>query len=156
MTLDSLEFNWRDKTIHVGIDCRGQGPTILMLPALSSISTRSEMRPLGEQLASIAGKQSGRRRLQGNHAWLAGRLARADFCTAHCLSTPGIRLFHIADDRPATVIYVHMLDADKLLSAITQASKNLNLGRISPHQTSRSRSEGDCDIREDLPKPKKR
>jgi pimeloyl-ACP methyl ester carboxylesterase len=52
MTLDSLEFNWRDKTIHVGIDCRGQGPTILMLPALSSISTRSEMRPLGEQLAS--------------------------------------------------------------------------------------------------------
>ena len=53
MTLDSLEFNWRDKTVHVGIDCRGQGPTILMLPALSSISTRSEMRPLGEQLASI-------------------------------------------------------------------------------------------------------
>jgi pimeloyl-ACP methyl ester carboxylesterase len=52
MTLDSLEFDWRDKTIHVGIDCRGQGPTILMLPALSSISTRSEMRPLGQQLAS--------------------------------------------------------------------------------------------------------
>jgi hypothetical protein len=93
--------------------------------------------------------------IRGSGAWLAGRLARADFCTAHCLSTPGIRLFHIADDRPATVIYVHMLDADKLLSAITQASKNLNLGRISPDQTSRSRSEGDCDIREDLPKPKK-
>lgn len=53
MTLDSLEFNWRDKTIHIGIDCRGHGPTILMLPALSSISTRSEMRPLGQQLASI-------------------------------------------------------------------------------------------------------
>ena len=52
MTLDSLEWNWRDKTIHLGIDCRGQGPTILMLPALSSISTRSEMRPLGGQLAS--------------------------------------------------------------------------------------------------------
>jgi pimeloyl-ACP methyl ester carboxylesterase len=52
MTLDSLEFDWRDKTIHVGIDCRGQGPKILMLPALSSISTRSEMRPLGQQLAS--------------------------------------------------------------------------------------------------------
>ena len=52
MTLDSLEWTWRDKTIHLGIDCRGQGPTILMLPALSSISTRSEMRPLGGQLAS--------------------------------------------------------------------------------------------------------
>src|ERR1700723_2948758 len=53
MALDTLEFNWPDKTIHVGIDRRGQGPTILMLPALSSISTRSEVRPLGEKLASI-------------------------------------------------------------------------------------------------------
>ncbi len=53
MTLDSLEWTWRDKTIRVGIDYRGQGPTILMLPALSSISTRCEMRPLGERLASI-------------------------------------------------------------------------------------------------------
>src|ERR1700687_4559849 len=31
---------------------------------------------------------------------------------------------------------MHMLDADKLLPSITQASKNLNLGCISPHQTS--------------------
>ena len=52
MTLDSLELTWRGKTIPVGVDRRGQGPTILMLPALSSISTRSEMRPLGERLAS--------------------------------------------------------------------------------------------------------
>jgi hypothetical protein len=35
-----------------------------------------------------------------------------------------------------------MLDADKLLPTITQAPKNLNLRRISSHQTSRSRSEG--------------
>ena len=53
MTLDTLEFNWPDKTIRVGIDRRGQGPTILMLPALSSISTCSEVRLLGEKLASI-------------------------------------------------------------------------------------------------------
>jgi pimeloyl-ACP methyl ester carboxylesterase len=52
MTSDSIEWTWRDKTIRVGIDRRGQGPTILMLPALSSISTRAEMRPLAEQLAS--------------------------------------------------------------------------------------------------------
>jgi hypothetical protein len=35
-----------------------------------------------------------------------------------------------------------VLDADKLLPAATQASKNLDLDRISPHQTSRRRSEG--------------
>ena len=35
-----------------------------------------------------------------------------------------------------------VLDADKLLTAITQASKHLNLGYISPHQASRRRSEG--------------
>jgi hypothetical protein len=35
-----------------------------------------------------------------------------------------------------------VLDADKLLAAGSQATKNLNLGRISPHQTSRRRSEG--------------
>ena len=50
---DSIEWTWRDETIRVGVDHRGQGPTVLMLPALSSISTRSEMRPLAEKLASI-------------------------------------------------------------------------------------------------------
>jgi hypothetical protein len=41
----------------------------------------------------------------------------------------------------ATIIYVDVLDADKLLPAVTQASENLNLSRISPQQTSRRRSE---------------
>ena len=41
-----------------------------------------------------------------------------------------------------TVIHMDVLDADNLLSAVTQASKNLNLGCISPHQTSHSRPEG--------------
>ncbi len=50
---DSIKWTWRDETIRVGVDHRGQGPTVLMLPALSSISTRSEMRPLAEKLASI-------------------------------------------------------------------------------------------------------
>jgi hypothetical protein len=35
-----------------------------------------------------------------------------------------------------------MLDADKLLPAVTQSSKYLDLAGISPHQTSRRRSEG--------------
>jgi hypothetical protein len=34
-----------------------------------------------------------------------------------------------------------MLDADKLLTAVTQASKDLYLGCESPHQTRRRRSE---------------
>src|SRR5271155_3959861 len=52
MTSHHINWSWRGKSIEVGIDTRGDGPTILMLPALSSISTRSEMRPLAEHLAS--------------------------------------------------------------------------------------------------------
>lgn len=52
MISDSIKWSWRSEKIEVGIETRGEGPPILMLPALSSISTRSEMRPLAEQLAS--------------------------------------------------------------------------------------------------------
>jgi hypothetical protein len=44
----------------------------------------------------------------------------------------------IPDDGLPAFVHMNMLDADKLLTAVTQTSKNLNLGRISPHQTSRS------------------
>jgi pimeloyl-ACP methyl ester carboxylesterase len=47
-----ISWLWRGNTIEIGIDSRGKGPAVLMLPALSSISTRAEMRPLAEQLAS--------------------------------------------------------------------------------------------------------
>jgi hypothetical protein len=50
-----------------------------------------------------------------------------------------IRLFHIADDGLPAVIHMNMLDADNLMSAVTQASENLHLRRIRLHQTSRSR-----------------
>jgi pimeloyl-ACP methyl ester carboxylesterase len=43
---------WQGKRIEIGVDTRGKGPVVLMLPALSSISTRAEMRPLAERLAS--------------------------------------------------------------------------------------------------------
>jgi pimeloyl-ACP methyl ester carboxylesterase len=46
-----LEWNWRDETIRLGADASGSGPQVLLLPALSSISTRHEMRPLQERLA---------------------------------------------------------------------------------------------------------
>ena len=69
------------------------------------------------------------------------------------VSEGGVGLFHIPDDSLSAIVHMDMLDAGKLLPAITQASKNLNLGRIGPHKTSRSRSEGrnsllgrECDV----------
>jgi pimeloyl-ACP methyl ester carboxylesterase len=49
----SKEIMWRadGRDIAIGLDYMGEGPTLLLLPALSSISTRSEMRPLQERLA---------------------------------------------------------------------------------------------------------
>jgi hypothetical protein len=51
-----------------------------------------------------------------------------------------IRLLHIADDGLPTIVHMDVLDADKLLPAVAQAAKDLNLGCVSPHQTSRRRS----------------
>ncbi len=45
-------WTWAGKTIQVGLERHGVGPIVLLLPALSSISTRSEMRPLQQRLAS--------------------------------------------------------------------------------------------------------
>jgi pimeloyl-ACP methyl ester carboxylesterase len=47
-----MTWTWRGKSVDLGVESRGHGPTVLLLPALSSISTRAEMRPLAEQLAS--------------------------------------------------------------------------------------------------------
>ncbi len=46
-------WTWAGKTIQIGFERRGAGPIVLMLPALSSISTLSEMRPLQQRLASL-------------------------------------------------------------------------------------------------------
>ena len=43
---------WSGKTVEIGLDRLGTGPTLLFLPALSSISTRKEMWPLQMRLAS--------------------------------------------------------------------------------------------------------
>lgn len=52
MIARQINWSWLGKSLVVGIDIRGEGPVILMLPALSSISTRTEMRPLAERLSS--------------------------------------------------------------------------------------------------------
>jgi pimeloyl-ACP methyl ester carboxylesterase len=51
MDTRTLEWNWRGETIRLGADASGTGPKVLLLPALSSISSRREMHPLQERLA---------------------------------------------------------------------------------------------------------
>src|SRR6516165_5001988 len=46
-----LDWNWRGQTIRLGADASGTGPTVLLLPALSSISSRHETQALQERLA---------------------------------------------------------------------------------------------------------
>jgi hypothetical protein len=52
------------------------------------------------------------------------------------------RLLYIADNGLPTFVHMHMLDADKLLTAGAKPSKELNLHCKSPHQAGRRRSEG--------------
>jgi pimeloyl-ACP methyl ester carboxylesterase len=52
VTPDHINWSWRDRAVVLGIETLGKGPVLLLLPALSSISTRAEMRPLAEQLAA--------------------------------------------------------------------------------------------------------
>jgi pimeloyl-ACP methyl ester carboxylesterase len=47
-----LHWSWQGQDIILGLDEVGEGPIVLLLPALSSISTRGEMRPLMERLTS--------------------------------------------------------------------------------------------------------
>jgi pimeloyl-ACP methyl ester carboxylesterase len=49
---ENIVWNWNGQAVRVRADLLGVGPTVLLLPALSSISTRREMRPLQERLAS--------------------------------------------------------------------------------------------------------
>jgi pimeloyl-ACP methyl ester carboxylesterase len=46
-----IAWTWDGETVRVGVERTGAEPTVLLLPALSSISTRGEMRPLAERLA---------------------------------------------------------------------------------------------------------
>jgi pimeloyl-ACP methyl ester carboxylesterase len=49
---DRIDWDWQGHSVMVGLTRMGSGPVILMLPALSSISTRGEMRPLQQRLAA--------------------------------------------------------------------------------------------------------
>lgn len=49
-----LRWSWQGQDITLGVNEAGDGPAILLLPALSSISTRREMHPLMRRLADRA------------------------------------------------------------------------------------------------------
>lgn len=51
MTTELLTWTWDGAAVRVGCDREGAGRSVLLLPALSSISTRGEMRPLQDRLA---------------------------------------------------------------------------------------------------------
>jgi pimeloyl-ACP methyl ester carboxylesterase len=49
---DEIDWSWQGKPLRLGVTRLGAGPTLLLLPALSSISTREEMRPLQQRLST--------------------------------------------------------------------------------------------------------
>jgi pimeloyl-ACP methyl ester carboxylesterase len=50
--MNELRWRWQDHEIVLAFDEAGAGPLVLLLPALSSISTRAEMHPLMQRLAA--------------------------------------------------------------------------------------------------------
>jgi pimeloyl-ACP methyl ester carboxylesterase len=48
---EEIAWRWRGERVRIGVTRLGAGPAVLLLPALSSISRRHEMRPLQERLA---------------------------------------------------------------------------------------------------------
>jgi len=52
MKTEALIWKWNGKSIDLAMNWCGDGPTVLLLPALSSISTRHEMRPLQEHMSA--------------------------------------------------------------------------------------------------------
>ena len=51
MSTRTIRYSWNNTVTTVGMDEAGSGLSVVLLPALSSISTRVEMRPLFETLA---------------------------------------------------------------------------------------------------------
>lgn len=51
MAYEEITWSCDGRNLSIGLDRAGVGPTILLLPALSSISTRREMHPLQQRLA---------------------------------------------------------------------------------------------------------
>ncbi len=51
ITARHFSWSWQGREVGLAVDEAGEGPLVVLLPALSSISSRGEMRPLMERLA---------------------------------------------------------------------------------------------------------
>ena len=51
VSMRTIAYRWKNTITTVGMDEAGSGPSVVLLPALSSISTRAEMHPLCDGLA---------------------------------------------------------------------------------------------------------
>jgi pimeloyl-ACP methyl ester carboxylesterase len=49
----TFDWAWSSTPVTTGYDVRGKGPTLLLLPAFSTVSTREEMAPLATRLAGF-------------------------------------------------------------------------------------------------------
>uniref|UniRef100_B8HM36 AB hydrolase-1 domain-containing protein n=1 Tax=Cyanothece sp. (strain PCC 7425 / ATCC 29141) TaxID=395961 RepID=B8HM36_CYAP4 len=50
--MQTFLWNWEGQTLDIAYDVQGQGEPLLLLPAFSTVSSREEMRPLAEKLAT--------------------------------------------------------------------------------------------------------
>lgn len=50
-TVSRYVWKWKEQTIHVATETLGSGPSVLLLPAFSTVSTRAELTALAQQLA---------------------------------------------------------------------------------------------------------
>jgi hypothetical protein len=74
MQTEQLTWHYDGTTIELGADWSGQGPLVLLLPALSSISTRREMGPLRNGFPRITRRS---------------RLTGPDLAIGHALTVTG-------------------------------------------------------------------
>jgi hypothetical protein len=52
MPMTSIRFRWDENEVSLGVSQDGYGKSVVLLPALSSISTRGEMAPLLQKLSA--------------------------------------------------------------------------------------------------------
>ncbi|MBD2258368.1 hypothetical protein [Pseudanabaena sp. FACHB-2040] len=49
-TVKTYSWDWQGKTLEVIYETVGEGPTVLLLPALSTVSTRAELAVMAQDL----------------------------------------------------------------------------------------------------------
>jgi hypothetical protein len=94
-----------DAFLPVVADCDGRGRTL----GPRRLPVRARRGPIGKLNVDLGRERTPVLDKDTRCSLLLGRSIRA---------CPSIRLFHIADDGPSTIVHMDVLDADKLLAAI--------------------------------------